>query len=289
MRAGGDQFLLKLCLCFAQIKTLYTMVHMKTNSHDLPTLLAIETSTAVCAVAAMADGEICEDTRYLERLHNQQVLAMVDGITTQVRGRLGAAFSGYSVLAFGQGPGSFTGVRISAALVQAVAFAHDAQVLSLPSLQVLAHSALPRGGAAGAHTAKSSPTGEVCGVFVRSRQQAYYVQAFASADPSGGWQPLADAELLDSAAALGQWQARLGIGKQVAWVGERPAWLSPAAAQAPLQPQQITAAGLLATCRQLYQSVALGAVQSALPQYLSADSPWQTTAQRQQRSESRDQ
>lgn len=97
-------------------------------------VLAIETTTDICSVALVTDGCWFEDTRSAPRLHNRHVLAMIDNILEAAeitRGQIG-------VIAFGAGPGSFTGVRIAAAVAQGVALAVGARALAVPSSTVAA-------------------------------------------------------------------------------------------------------------------------------------------------------
>ena len=99
-------------------------------------VLAIETTTGTCSVALASSGHWFEDTRFAPRLHNRYLLAMIDGLLKAAsldRRAVGA-------IAFGAGPGSFTGVRIGAALAQGIALAVDARVLPVASSAVAAES-----------------------------------------------------------------------------------------------------------------------------------------------------
>ena len=84
----------------------------------MTTILALETSRSLCSVAVRQGAELIEDTRKVERLHNEVVLTMVDAVCKSA----GLARRGIDVVAFGAGPGSFTGVRIAAAVAQGIAF-----------------------------------------------------------------------------------------------------------------------------------------------------------------------
>ena len=99
-------------------------------------VLAIETTTEACSVALATQGHWFEDTRFAPRLHNRFLLAIVDGL-------LKAASLDRKTLqlvAFGAGPGSFTGVRIGAAVAQGIALGIGARVLQVPSSAVAAES-----------------------------------------------------------------------------------------------------------------------------------------------------
>lgn len=107
-------------------------------------LLAIDTTTDVCSVGLASGGQWLEHTRFAPRLHNRHVLDMVDGICRAI----GAAphnralrNQGVRFIAFGAGPGSFTGVRIGAAIAQGLAFAIGAQAIPIPSSAVVAETA----------------------------------------------------------------------------------------------------------------------------------------------------
>ena len=99
-------------------------------------LLAIDTTTDICSVAVHRGGQWFEHTRSAPRLHNRLVLAMVD----EVLGSAGLPTRQIDAIAFGAGPGSFTGVRIGAAVAQGMALAASASVIPVPSSHVAAET-----------------------------------------------------------------------------------------------------------------------------------------------------
>ena len=109
-------------------------------------VLAIDTTTDVCAVALLRGsqgsvGSCLEHTRLLPKLHNQHVLGMIDGLFHAAS----IAKNDVDLVAFSAGPGSFTGVRIGAAIAQGFAFGVHASVLPVASSAVHAEAARRNG------------------------------------------------------------------------------------------------------------------------------------------------
>lgn len=131
----------------------------------MTTMLGLDTSGALCSVAIYRKSRIVEDTRLVERMHNTVVLEMIDGLLQRenvVKDQLDA-------VAFTCGPGSFTGVRISAAVAQGIAFANNALICPVASSMALAHAARER---AVANSAKGVLT------VIRSRKDSFYLAGF---------------------------------------------------------------------------------------------------------------
>ncbi|MDG0995800.1 MAG: tRNA (adenosine(37)-N6)-threonylcarbamoyltransferase complex dimerization subunit type 1 TsaB [Gammaproteobacteria bacterium] len=100
-------------------------------------LLAIETCTEACSAAVYIDGEVVERYQIAARQHNELILPMVEEVLAEAQINL----SQLDGLAFGCGPGAFTGVRICVAVSQGIAFAHDLPLLGISSLANLAAQA----------------------------------------------------------------------------------------------------------------------------------------------------
>jgi tRNA threonylcarbamoyladenosine biosynthesis protein TsaB len=94
---------------------------------------ALETSTDWCSVALWVDGEIHAVERRVPNRHSEYALPMLESLTRNA-GRLDA-------IAFGAGPGSFTGLRIACGLAQGLAFAHGLPVLGVSTLEATAEEA----------------------------------------------------------------------------------------------------------------------------------------------------
>jgi tRNA threonylcarbamoyladenosine biosynthesis protein TsaB len=97
-------------------------------------LLAVETSTELCSVALLRDGEVFEEEMLAENRHSELLVPMI----RQVFERSGLSAAGMDAFAFGQGPGSFTGIRIACGVIQGLAFGSGRPVVAIPSLLALA-------------------------------------------------------------------------------------------------------------------------------------------------------
>lgn len=97
-------------------------------------LVAFDTSTEACSVAVQVDGEILSDHRIVQREHATLLLPMLSALLSE----FGVAASNIDGVVFGQGPGSFTGLRIAAAAAQGLALAADCGVHGVSTLQAMA-------------------------------------------------------------------------------------------------------------------------------------------------------
>src|SRR5690606_29592 len=109
----------------------------------MTTILALDTATEACSVALLHEGRVLSHYEVAPRLHAQRLLPMVHDLL----GEAGLALCARDAIAFGRGPGAFTGVRIAIGVVQGLAFALDRPVLPVSNLAVLAQRALREHGA----------------------------------------------------------------------------------------------------------------------------------------------
>ncbi|HUP96312.1 MAG TPA: tRNA (adenosine(37)-N6)-threonylcarbamoyltransferase complex dimerization subunit type 1 TsaB [Usitatibacter sp.] len=97
-------------------------------------LLAVETSSELCSVALLRGKELFVEEALAENRHSDMLAPMIRRVLERAR----LAARQMDAFAFGQGPGSFTGIRIACGVVQGLAFAADRPVVPVPSLLALA-------------------------------------------------------------------------------------------------------------------------------------------------------
>jgi len=97
-------------------------------------LLAVETATDACSAALAIDGVIHERYELASKEHTQLILPMVDNLLKEADLQP-ADLEG---LAFGCGPGSFTGVRIATGIIQGLALGLDLLVMPVSTLAAIA-------------------------------------------------------------------------------------------------------------------------------------------------------
>lgn len=157
-------------------------------------ILALETSTEWCS-AAVGDGARwhCRDER-VGHAHSERLLPLVDAALADA----GWALRDLDGIAFGAGPGSFTGIRIGCGVAQGLAFAGSLPVIPIPTLAALAQQAFRDEG---------WPCVVAC---LDARMREVYVAAYARAND--GWREVAAAAVvvpgelaLSLPNAIGQW------------------------------------------------------------------------------------
>ena len=214
-------------------------------------LLAIETSGAVCSVGLMVDGNRFVCREHVEKKHNERLLPMLQELAEAAGLSRPALLHAIDIVAFGRGPGSFTGVRIAAAAAQAIALAAEARIVRVSSSEALAVAAL-----------RALKGGQGVISAIRSRRDLYYLAAYESTG-EGVAQRAADA-LYEAApefpAEFADWPL----------VGERPDWWQGNYADVPAADAEV----LIDVALRMLAADQAVPVEAGLPEYFNGDSPW---------------
>lgn len=105
-------------------------------------LIAFDTSTDWTSVALSLDGEV----RLWQQETPQQHARLLLGVIDRLLAEAGIARLALDAIAFGRGPGSFTGVRLATAVAQGLSFGLDRPAVPVSTLAALAHAAGPQAG-----------------------------------------------------------------------------------------------------------------------------------------------
>ena len=97
---------------------------------------AFETSSEWCSVALYIDGEVRAIERRAGQRHSELALPMFSALLQNT----GLKPGDLAAIAFGAGPGSFTGLRIACGIAQGLAFAHSLPVLGISAFEAIAHA-----------------------------------------------------------------------------------------------------------------------------------------------------
>lgn len=150
----------------------------------MPTILAIETSTELASAALLHQGQLIARESAGAQTHSDAILPMI----AQLLADAGLTLSQCDALAFGVGPGSFTGVRTACGVTQGLAFGASLPVVPVVTLEATAQAC--RELAPGAE--------DVLAILDARMGEVYWARYRSLAD--GGWQVLSEPAL--SAAQL---------------------------------------------------------------------------------------
>lgn len=109
----------------------------------MSTILAIETSSELASVALMHRGDIIAHESEGVQTHSQTLLPMVQALLAQA----GIGLAQCDAIAFGAGPGAFTGVRTACGAAQGLAFGLDLPVIPVVTLEAMAQACRESSGA----------------------------------------------------------------------------------------------------------------------------------------------
>ena len=97
-------------------------------------ILAIDTATEACSVALLNGNETDVIFDICPQQHSQRILPMIDELLSKHAIKI----TDLDALAYGRGPGSFTGVRIATGIVQGLALGADLPVIEVSTLAAMA-------------------------------------------------------------------------------------------------------------------------------------------------------
>ena len=243
----------------------------QTRRRQTPRLLAIDTSTECLSVAVLtSEARIC-----VNQAGGKEASARLIPLLLQLLDQAGISLAGLQAIAFGQGPGAFTGLRTACAVTQGLALAHDTPVLAIDSLLIVAEDA--RVQALQADPDPSTPPAQDWWVAMDARMDEVYAARYhLGAD---GWHTRVPPQLWTLPALAQAWTAeppQQVAGSAVAAFAERLPWGS-----ATLWPAATDrAAAMLQLARAAWAKGLALPPEQALPLYLR-DKVAFTTAERQ--------
>lgn len=224
-------------------------------------LLAIDTSGEACSVALSLGGEILEYFEVIPRLHARKLLPMVQSLLAEAD----VSINALDAIAFGRGPGSFTGLRICAGVVQGLAFAADIPTLPISSLAALAQGVYR-------HTSHTHIL-----TVMDARMAELYWAGFETID---GRVVLVGEEQLTSPEQLDETRAVLGADES--WIGVGDGWRFSAQFPEHVMPTvkileqtfHVQAQDIVRLADYDYQQGLQVPAEQALPVYLRGKSAW---------------
>ena len=99
-------------------------------------ILALDTATESCSASLLCNDEEFHLGKIAPRQHTELILPMIDELLSEA----GISKKEIDLLAFGRGPGAFTGVRIGIGIIQGLAYALNKPVVAVSSLRILAQA-----------------------------------------------------------------------------------------------------------------------------------------------------
>jgi len=120
-------------------------------------ILALDTCTEMCSAAILINGHFFERSELTQRGHSEKILGMLDEVLADAK----CTLADIDVVAFGRGPGSFTGVRIGVGVAQGIAFARQLPVVAVSTMAAVAQIAIDNHAATRIAVAMDARMGEV--------------------------------------------------------------------------------------------------------------------------------
>lgn len=130
-------------------------------------LLIVDASSFLCSASLICQDQQWHAQEQQPRRQAQRLLPMIDELLTQANIKK----TQLQGIAYGRGPGSFTGIRIAASVLQGIALALDVPVYGASSLQAIAQEAFLHTNSEQIAVIMNAHMGEVFwGTFARAEQ-----------------------------------------------------------------------------------------------------------------------
>lgn len=133
-------------------------------------LLILDSATPACSAAVLTGEAVYERCAVVDHQHNRLLLQQCEKVLAEA----GVLRSQLDAVAFGRGPGAFTGVRIAAAAAQGIAYALDRPVIPVSDLEAVAQQ-----------SADSHPSADRCLAVLDARMSEVYYAYYSRQPPSG--------------------------------------------------------------------------------------------------------
>lgn len=120
-------------------------------------IISVETSSELASAALLRDNQVLMRETSGVHMHSQTILPMVQSLLAQA----GITLAECDAVAFGAGPGSFTGVRTACGIAQGLAFGLDLPVVPIVTLEAMAEACRATTGATDVLAVLDARMGEV--------------------------------------------------------------------------------------------------------------------------------
>ena len=227
------------------------------------TILALDTATEACSVALTHLSKVMHLDELSPRTHTQRILPMIDELLAKAN----ISLEEVDYLAFGRGPGSFTGVRVGIGVAQGLAFGAELPVLAISNLMAMAEQAYQTEGAT-----------NVIALIDARMNEVYFAQYQRTEQ---GWQELVPEQVCAPEKAIEQFM--LGDNPTVVGTGWQ-AYSQFSEEKRPLVVSEITLPSAQYMLELAKIAIAQGKVQQAMeiePVYLRNEVTWQKLPHKQ--------
>jgi tRNA threonylcarbamoyladenosine biosynthesis protein TsaB len=145
-------------------------------------LLALDTATELCSAALWIDGQLLAREQTRPRGHGELILPMIEQLLQEAA----VGLSQLDAIAFGRGPGAFTGVRLAVSVAQGLGFSAGVPLIPVSDLRALAAQVMLQRTADRVLVCQDARMGEVYwGCYQRGEHLCTLIGSEAVAAPAG--------------------------------------------------------------------------------------------------------